>query len=122
MRSRAGNPAVYPIMTSAAEPITVTIPHRLGRDEAKRRIERGLEAIRAEIAPYVTSIEYRWDGYRLEFRAAALRQRIAGRIEVHEEFVRVEFDLPRLLHLLAKTIAGRIERRGAGLLEGRGKT
>jgi len=28
-------------MMNSAEPITVTISHRLGRDEAKRRLENG---------------------------------------------------------------------------------
>ncbi len=105
-------------MMPAPEPITVAISHRLGRDEAKRRIERGLDAIRAEVAPYVRSLDYAWDGYSLNFRVGLLLQTITGRIEVYEEFVRVEFRLPRLLHLVAKTVAGRIERRGASLLQG----
>jgi hypothetical protein len=103
-------------MISAPEPITVTVSHHLGRDEAKRRVDRGLGTIRAEIAPYVRSIEYGWDGYRLNFRVSALAQTIYGCLEVSDEFVRVELGLPRLLHLFAKRIATRIERRGAGLL------
>ncbi len=46
-----------------------------------------------------------------------MMQTITGRIEVYEDFVKVELALPRLLHLLAKTIAGRIENRAATLLE-----
>jgi hypothetical protein len=103
---------------TALEPITVTISHHLGRDEAKRRIEHGLDAIRREVAQYVKSLDYHWEDYRLDFSASVLMQTITGRIEVHDEFVRVELGLPRLLHLVAKTVAGRIERRGAGLLEG----
>jgi hypothetical protein len=44
-------------------------------------------------------------------------QTINGRIEVYEEFVKVELALPRLLHVLARRITGRIEHRGAVLLE-----
>ena len=105
-------------MMNANEPITVTISHRLGRDEAKRRIENGLSAIRAEIGAYVKSLDYTWDGYTLDFRTSALMQTITGRIEVYEEFVRVELGLPGLLHLVAKRIVGRIESRGAALLGG----
>ena len=105
-------------MITATEPITVTVSHRLGRDEAKRRIDQGLGTIRSEIAQFVKSIEYNWQDYRLDFRAAVMLQTITGRIEVYDDFVRVELGLPRLLHLVAKTIAGRIERRGAALLEG----
>jgi len=103
---------------TAIEPVTVTISHRLGRDEAKRRIEHGLDAIRHEVARYVKSLDYHWEDYRLDFQASVLMQTITGRIEVYDEFVRVELGLPRLLHLVAKTIAGRIEHRGADLLEG----
>ncbi len=105
-------------MVLAIEPVTVTISHRLGRDEAKRRIEGGLEAIRREIGQYVKSLDYGWDGYRLDFRATAMLQTITGRIEVEDELIRVELSLPRLLHLVAKTIAGRIEQRGLDLLAG----
>jgi hypothetical protein len=105
-------------MIAAGEPITVTIAHRLGRDEAKRRIERGLDAVRAEVLRYVAAIDYRWEGFRLDFRAVLLRQTIVGRLDVFDDCVRLEVTLPRLLHLVAKTVAGRIERRGTALLEG----
>jgi hypothetical protein len=44
-------------------------------------------------------------------------QTIIGRLELYDESVRVELGLPRLLHLLAKQITGRIERRGTALLD-----
>jgi hypothetical protein len=99
------------------EPITVTISHSLGRDEAKRRIENGLSKIRSDLAAYVRSLDYSWDEYALGFRVSALMQTITGRIEVYDEFVRIELGLPPLLHLVAKRIVGQIESRGAALLE-----
>jgi hypothetical protein len=106
-------------MLTATEPITVTISHRLGREEAKRRIEQGLASIRGEVAAYVKSLDYSWeDDYRLDFRVSAMMQTITGRIEVYDDFVKVELGLPRLLHLLARTIKARIENRAAALLEG----
>ena len=105
-------------MLTATEPITVTISHRLGREDAKRRIDQGLAAIRGEIAPYVKSLDYAWEDYRLDFRVLAMMQTITGRIEVYDDHVKVELGLPRLLHLLARTIKGRIENRAGALLEG----
>lgn len=104
-------------MITATEPITVTISHRLGRDEAKRRIDSGLGTIRGELTQFVKSLDYSWEDYRLDFRAMAMFQTITGRIEVYDEFVKVELALPRLLHLMARTIAGRIEKTGTALLE-----
>jgi len=105
-------------MLTATEPITITISHRLGREEAKRRIDQGLASIRGEIAPYVKSLDYAWDGYRLDFRVVAMMQTITGRIEAYDDSIKVELGLPRLLHLLARTIKGRIENRAGALLEG----
>ena len=106
-------------MIGTSEPIAVTISHRLGRDEAKRRIDSGIGAIRAEIAPYVRSLEYRWEGdYTLELHASAMMQTITGRIDVYDDSIKIELGLPPLLHLIGKTIAGRIEKTGAALLEG----
>ena len=104
-------------MITATEPLVVTISHRLGRDEAKRRIDSGLGAIRGEIAQYVSALEYHWKDYRLEFRVTAMLQTITGRIEVLDDAVRVELGLPRLLHLVAKRIAGRIEQQARAMLE-----
>ena len=104
-------------MNTTTEPITVTISHRLGRDEAKRRIDSGLGTIRNDFAQFVKSLDYTWEDHRLDFRATAMFQTITGRIEVYDEFVKVELGLPRLLHMVAKTIAGRIEKTGAALLE-----
>jgi hypothetical protein len=105
-------------MLTATEPITVTISHRLGREAAKRRIDQGLASIRGEIAPYVRSLDYAWEDYRLEFQVSAMMQMITGRIEVYDDTIKVELGLPRLLHLLAQTIKGRIENRAAALLKG----
>jgi Putative polyhydroxyalkanoic acid system protein (PHA_gran_rgn) len=104
-------------MNTTTEPVTVTISHRLGRDEAKRRIDGGLGTIRNDLAQFVKSLDYTWEDHRLDFRATAMFQTITGRIEVYDEFVKVDLGLPRLLHMVAKTIAGRIEKTGAALLE-----
>jgi hypothetical protein len=109
-------------MQTTTEPITVTISHKLGRDGAKRRIDDSLAQIRAEVAPYVKTLDYTWQDYSLDFRVVALMQTITGRIEVYEDFVRIDLELPRLLHVIARTIQGQIQNRAAALLEGPKKT
>jgi hypothetical protein len=109
-------------MQTTTEPITVTISHKLGRDGAKRRIDDSLAQIRAEVAPYVKTLDYTWHDYTLDFRVVALMQTITGRIEVYEDFVRIDLELPRLLHVIASTIQGQIQNRAAALLEGPKKT
>ena len=105
-------------MPDSVEPVVVTISHRLGRDGAKQRIDQGLESIRADIQPYVSSLDYNWDGYRLDVRAAAMMQTVTGAIEVFDDHVRISLELPWYLHMIARTVADRIQNRAAGLLQG----
>jgi hypothetical protein len=100
-----------------AEPLLISIPHRLGRHEAKRRLENGINRLRPELAQYVSALDFDWEADRLNFRARALAQTITGRLEVLEDSVRLEIDLPWLLHLLAHTITPQIRDRGRELLE-----
>ena len=53
----------------------------------------------------------------LRFRLSAMFQTITGEIDVYEDFVKVDLGLPRLLHAVAKNIAGAIQKRTTDLLE-----
>jgi hypothetical protein len=55
------------------EPITVTISHTLGRDEAKRGLDKGLGYIRQQLTAFVSSVDNGWTGYRLDFGMVAMR-------------------------------------------------
>ena len=67
-----------------SEPLVVIIPHRLGKDEALRRIKDGLTRARAEFARLITLEEERWEGDRLSFKVRSLGQRAFGSIDVYE--------------------------------------
>ncbi|HUC11727.1 MAG TPA: polyhydroxyalkanoic acid system family protein [Stellaceae bacterium] len=97
-------------------PIIVTISHQLGRDEAKRRLDNGLGYIRGQLASLVSSIQYEWTGYRLDFSLAAMRQGIKGHIDVEDRMVRIELGLPLFLAMLSRLIIGRIRSEGSLLL------
>jgi Putative polyhydroxyalkanoic acid system protein (PHA_gran_rgn) len=99
------------------EPLTVSIPHKLGRQEAKRRLDSGINRIGPELAGLVSTLDYNWDGDDLNFRAVAMWQTITGRIEVLEETVRIEIDLPWMMRLLGDTITKQVRGRGSAMLE-----
>lgn len=99
------------------EPIVITVSHRLGRDEAKRRLDSKLSDIRAQLAGIGSAIDYAWTNYRLDFGLLAMRQRIVGRIDIEDKLVRVELALPFLLRLLANRIIGRVQTEGSRLLD-----
>jgi hypothetical protein len=53
----------------------------------------------------------------LNFSALAMWQRITGRIEVLDDAVRVEIELPWVMRLLHDTITKRVRGRGVALPE-----
>lgn len=97
-------------------PVVVTIPHRLGKEEAKRRIQRQLGEIRSRVAPYVSSLQDDWIGDCLVLRAVALGQAVTAQIDVLEDFLRIEVDLPGILGWIGGMVADQVRRVGAALL------
>ena len=100
-----------------AKPVVVNIPHDLGREQARQRLQTGFGRIRDQIAGQALQFEERWEGERLHFNAGALGQKISGRVDVFEKSVRVEVDLPWILATIAEKLQGRIRKEGTLLLE-----
>ncbi|CAN5541351.1 hypothetical protein BH11PSE4_BH11PSE4_31660 [soil metagenome] len=98
-----------------AAPLVVSIPHRLGRDEAVRRLKAGLTSAASSV-PVLKVDEERWDGDRMTFRVRALGQSAAGHVNVDESHVRVEVTLPWLLQRFAEVAQAAIKARGNLLL------
>ena len=103
--------------SSTPQPLVVSIPHRLGRQEAKRRVDAGVSRLGPELGAVVGGLDYSWNADTLNFRAAAMWQTITGRIEVLDDTVRVEIDLPWMMRLLGDTITKRVRGRALAMLE-----
>src|SRR5437588_6698790 len=91
-----------------AQPLLVSIPHRLGRSEARRRLDSGVGRLRSELTALLSGLDYHWEGDTLNFVASAMWQRITGRIEVLDDVVRVEIDLPWIMQLLCPSESPRL--------------
>ena len=98
-------------------PLIVSIPHSLGRQEAKRRLDSGISRLRPELAGLVSTLDYSWDRDRLNFNVSAMWQPITGAIEVLDDAVRIEIHLPWMMRLLADTVAKQVRGRGIAMLE-----
>lgn len=96
-------------------PLVVSIPHRLGREEATRRLKGGLARAAASV-PVLSVDEERWEGDRMNFRVRALGQVASGQIDVADDHVRLEVVLPWLLQRFAEVAQGAIRSRGQLLL------
>jgi hypothetical protein len=97
-------------------PLVVSIPHRLGREEASRRLKSGLTKAATSV-PVLKVDEERWEGDRMIFRVSAMGQAASGHVDVGEDHVRVEVTLPWLLQRFAEKAQAMIKSRGNLLLE-----
>lgn len=96
-------------------PLVVSIPHRLGREEATRRLKVGLTRAASSI-PVLKVEEERWEDYRMIFRVRTLGQAASGHLDVADDHVRVEVTLPWLLQRFAEVAQVAIRNRGNLLL------
>jgi hypothetical protein len=97
--------------------ITISMPHKLTQEEARRRIQAGIADARQQFVGKMTQVEDRWTENHLEFKFAALGQPITGRLDVLPGAIHVSVDLPWLLAMLADKIKPEVEQRGRKLLE-----
>jgi hypothetical protein len=99
-----------------ATPITVNLPHRLGRAEARRRLETGFGKMVQAMPGGVGRVSERWEGDRLVFGVVAMGQTLSGVIDVFDSVVTMEIELPGVLGLLAGGLKDRLEKAGRLLL------
>src|SRR5436190_24254350 len=96
-------------------PVVVSIPHRLGREEAMRRLKTGLSRATSSV-PVLSVDEERWEDNRMVFRVRALGQAASGHVDVADDHVKVEVVLPWLLQRFAEMAQAAIRSRGNLLL------
>ena len=99
-----------------ATPITISIPHQLGRAEARRRIETGFAKIIHVVPGSAGACSERWDGDRLTFGVAAMGQTVAGVIDVLDAAVTMEIELPGVIGMIAGGLKDRLQKVGQLLL------
>ena len=100
-----------------SETITVTISHRLGKDEAVRRMKDGLARANGQLGSMIAIEQQSWEGDTLRFRVRALGQTAAARIDVLDDALRIEVSLPWLLAKAANRLLSILRKEATKLLE-----
>ena len=103
-----------------ARPITINIPHSLGKVEARHRIASGFGRIREQLTGGVLGMitfQERWDEDQLHFDGSGLGQKLTGRLDVGEDAVQMHLDLPEILAAIADRIIRASQEAGRKLLE-----
>jgi hypothetical protein len=98
-------------------PLVVSIPHRLGQQEATRRLKAGLQRARTDFSHLITVEEETWSGEQVILRLRALGQSCNGTLAVLENELRLEVQLPWLLAALAGKFVPTLRREATLLLE-----
>lgn len=93
------------------------VPHDLGKDEAKRRIENGLPALEKHI-PGGGSVTSNWTADdRLTLSISAMGQSIDVGIEVEDAVVRGDVAVPMMLSMMSGAIRDFVEKSSRIMLE-----
>jgi hypothetical protein len=103
-----------------SNPLTVDLPHKLGAEEARRRIERNVGRLGAHI-PGGAQVGSRWTGNRLDLDVGAMGQQVAAQIDIQESLVRLTISLPPALAFFGGLIEPLIRSQGAAMLEDKSK-
>nr|MEA2799476.1 hypothetical protein [Phenylobacterium sp.] len=99
-----------------SKPITVTIPHQLGRAEARKRIDEGFADLSRHLGGSAGALDKSWEGDRLNFSLTSFGQSITGHVAVAEAVVTVEVLLPGFLAMIAERVRGTLQKEGQLLL------
>jgi hypothetical protein len=103
-----------------SSPIVIDLPHSLGQEEARRRLERGMGRLSQHI-PGGAEVESGWTGNRLDLRIQAMGQDVRSKLDVQEKIVRMEVLLPPGLAFFGSGIAALLRRQGEAMLEDKTK-
>ena len=102
---------------SSYNQFAVSIPHRLAKPEAMRRLKSGLAALQREYSYLFTIQDEKWSGYHLAFRASVMGQPADGAIDVGNSSVYLTVGLPWLFAILARAAEPMIVKEGTAMLE-----
>jgi Putative polyhydroxyalkanoic acid system protein (PHA_gran_rgn) len=103
-----------------SSPVSVDLPHRLGAEEAKRRIAANMGSLAGHL-PAGATVRSGWEGDRLRLGIAVMGQEAEAVLDVQESLVRVTVMLPPALAFFGKAIEAALRRTGPQLLEDRSK-
>ena len=102
--------------TDMPAPLSIIIPHQLGRAEARRRIESGFSKLVRQLPGGGSGYVERWDGDRLTFSVSALGQSVSGVVDVLDDTVAMKIELPAVLRMIAASLRGKIQEAGRLML------
>lgn len=97
--------------------ITVTIPHRLGLEEAKARARERLEKMQRDYVDKIAHSEIRWAGDVAQIRVDALGQSATAQVSIFADHARVDVQLPWLFAALSGKVQQIVQQNASEALK-----
>ena len=98
------------------QPLEVDLPHKLGKDEARRRIANNIHKLEQQI-PGGAHVQSGWAGDQLNLTVAAMGESINATIDVMETKVHLKVLLPGMLGMFSGLVQAALQKKGSVLLE-----
>lgn len=102
------------------QPVEVDLPHKLGKEEARRRIASNVHKLEGHI-PGGAQVQSGWAGDQLNLDVAAMGQAVTATIDVEESKVHLKVLLPPVLGMFGGLIQAALRKKGDLLLEDHSK-
>jgi hypothetical protein len=99
-----------------SDTVSVDVPHNLGAAEAKRRVEANLGSLSGKL-PAGATVSPAWEGDRLRLDIGLLGQQVAAMLDILDDRIRINVQLPPALAFFRQAIEAGLRRSGAALLE-----
>lgn len=99
-----------------SKPLVVSIPHSLGKDEARRRIKEGVQWAKDKYGGVVSIAQETWTDDQLAFRVGMFGQSASGTVVITEGNATLSIELPWLLARFAAKAQALVQKQGHLLL------
>ncbi len=97
--------------------VSVDIKHQLGAEEAKRRFQEGIGAMKQKYADKLSALTVEWNGLHADLKFTVIGHSLTAGLDFLPEVVRVSLELPWILALAADKAKGMIARNGSEMLK-----
>ncbi len=97
--------------------VTVDVPHKLGAEEAKRRVQFGVEALQQKYGDKLSALHIAWGDARADISVTAMGHEFKGAMDFLPECVRVSLELPWILAMIADKARGMIAKHTDEMLQ-----
>ena len=95
----------------------ITVPHRIDKATARKRIEERLHQMLATYAHHLSDVEHHWEGDRLLFSGKAKGMKAHGTVDITDNEVVIDGKLPLLARPLEPRIKSMIEKEAETIFQ-----